>query len=193
MQDMQLSSLPGDVGAGYVMSVRGCSVVLTIVIMRCDVWNAWLACSQMTRAHVLWTASRMGCTRIVHVQHHRHHRNDKSQRQIWGLWCREIDEKIIAEMAQAFASEFLVPNRRAIAKSPAIMGSSDDQRKKEWAEALRPRKKTRVQLTGARVDESSALAIAKSHGVHTSWDEVFAKEGLISNTGGDGADYRAKT
>ena len=37
------------------------------------------------------------------------------------------------------------------------------------------------------------MAIAESHGVHTSWDDVFAKEGLISNTGGDGAVYRAKT
>ena len=89
------------------------------------------------------------------------------------------------------------------------MANAFDQHNIEWDEALRPcKKKPRLHNTdealcpsqnapshntGALVEASSAVAIAKSHGIETEWNVVFAIGENISRNGGDGQVYQAKT
>ena len=60
-------------------------------------------------------------------------------------------------------------------------------------EALCPSKNAPSHNTGALVEASSAVAIARSHGIETEWNAVFAIGENISSNGGDGQVYQAKT
>ena len=108
-----------------------------------------------------------------------------------GVWqC--VVTVVSCNLVQAFGIDCLVPIRQEMATSPRDHGELRRPATIALVEARRPhKKKARSHNTGASVEESSASAIAKSHGIGAPWDDISRRGRDISINGGDRKVYHA--